>query len=105
MVTKTSQLCALEFGAAFDAADDLIVTEIYPAGEKPIPGVDAGMIVERVAARGTTPVRCIGDREEIVRCLLSEVREGDIVFTLGAGDLNRFAEELVSRLSEKQGAG
>ena len=102
--TRT-QLLADDFGEAFDAADDLIVTEIYAASEAPIPGVDASTIVDRVVARGHTPARRVSDRDEIARLLLAEADEGDIVLTLGAGDLNRFAEELVTRLREKQGTG
>jgi UDP-N-acetylmuramate--alanine ligase len=100
-----TQLLLEEFGAAFDAASDLIIAPIYPAGEKPIPGIHAGLIADRVAARGCTPVRLIESRDEIESILLEEAREGDLILTLGAGDLNRLAEQLVTRLREKQGAG
>jgi len=95
-----TRLLADEFGAAFDAADELILTEIYAAGEAPEPGVDAGLIQRAVAARGRTPVRRIAEREAITALLLAEAEAGDLVLTLGAGDLNRFAEDLVRRLQE-----
>ncbi len=100
-----TQMLGDEFGAAFDDADDLIVTELWGAGEEPIPGIDASCISRPVAARGRTPVRLIDDREEIAECLLREARRGDVIITLGAGDLNRFAESLLTRLREKQGTG
>jgi UDP-N-acetylmuramate--alanine ligase len=92
------------FGAAFDDADELIVTEIYAAGEEPRPGVGAHLISDRVAARGKTPVRLIRDREEIAALLVAEAEPGDVILTLGAGDLNRFAEELVRRLAAARGS-
>jgi UDP-N-acetylmuramate--alanine ligase len=98
-----TRLLADEFGAAFDAADELILTEIYAAGEAPEPGVDAGLIARAVAARGRTPVRRIADREAMAALLLAELEPGELVLTLGAGDLNRFAEDLVRRLQETRG--
>lgn len=94
-----TELMHAEFGTAFDDAADLIVTEIYAASEAPRPGVDAGLIVEAVRRRGKTPVRRMADRDQIAGALLAEARPGDLIFTLGAGDLNRFAEELVGRLA------
>ena len=99
-----TRMLADEFGAAFDAADEVILTEIYAAGEAPEPGVDAGLIASAVAARGRTPVRRIAEQAEIADLLLAEVQPGDLILTLGAGDLNRFAEDLVRRLRETRGA-
>jgi len=98
-----TRLLADEFGAAFDAADALILTEIYAAGESPLPGVDAGLIARAVEARGRTPVLRIAEREAIAERLLAEAQPGDLILTLGAGDLNRFAEELVRRLGAARG--
>lgn len=98
-----TRLLADEFGAAFDAADELILTEIYAAGETPLPGVDAGLIARAVEARGRTPVRRIAEREAIATLLLAEAEPGDLILTLGAGDLNRFAEDLVRRLGAARG--
>ena len=97
-----TQLLADEFGAAFDDADDLIVAPIYAAGEVPIPGVDSGRIAARVAERGRTPVRQLDSRDEIARCLLREAEPGDMILTLGAGDLNLFAEKLLLQLREQE---
>ncbi len=99
-----TRMLADEFGAAFDAADELILTEIYAAGEAPEPGVDAGLIASAVAARGRTPVRRFAEQAEIADLLLAEAQPGDLILTLGAGDLNRFAEDLVRRLGETRGA-
>ncbi|MCB9514892.1 MAG: UDP-N-acetylmuramate--L-alanine ligase [Candidatus Latescibacteria bacterium] len=98
-----TRMLADEFGEAFDAADDLILTEIYAAGEAPIEGVDAGLIERAVASRGRTPVRRVGEKDAIAALLMDELEPGDLVLTLGAGDLNRFAEDLLKRLEATRG--
>jgi UDP-N-acetylmuramate--alanine ligase len=100
-----TELLLEEFPPAFDEADDLVLTEIYAAGEAPRPGIEATRIAEGVAARGRTPARVVeDDREALAALILAEARPGDIVLTLGAGDLNRFAETLVERLRARDPA-
>ncbi len=92
-----------EFLTAFDQADCLVIADIYPAGEPPIPGVHARTIAEGIAARGRRgEVSYASDRREIVEFLFQTVRRGDLVLTLGAGDIWGVGDELLARL-ERQG--
>ena len=88
-----------EFGSAFQGADLLFINEIYPAGEKPIPGVDAGLIVDQVRIQTNQPVEYIKDREMLVEKLAGLVRPGDLVLTMGAGNIWTVGEDLYRKLS------
>jgi UDP-N-acetylmuramate--alanine ligase len=96
-----TQLLLDEFLPAFDAADDLIVTEIYAASEAPIEGINGDMLARKVQTRGKTPARHLVEREEIAARLLEELEPGDILVTLGAGNLNRFAEDFLEKLKAR----
>lgn len=100
--TRT-QTVGPQFARAFDAADDVIITEIYPADEAPIPGVDAGIIVRAVSAR--RPVRFIADAAQVAQVLAGDLRAGDLVLTIGAGDVWKVADDLVARLRRTPAAG
>jgi UDP-N-acetylmuramate--alanine ligase len=99
--TRTSHLHD-EFLRAFDDADVLIVTDIYPAGEPPIPGVHARSLAERIGARSGRDVRYVGDRTEAVEVVLRTVRPGDLVLTLGAGDIGAVADQVRERLGQRE---
>ncbi len=90
-----------EFVTAFYQADHLVVMDIYPAGEEPIPGVDAKVLAEGIAGHGHKDTHYLPDRDAALAHLLGEVREGDIVITLGAGNIWQVAQELGRRLREK----
>jgi UDP-N-acetylmuramate--alanine ligase len=92
-----------EFWTAFYDADRLIVADIYPAGEAPIPGVTALSLFEGIRAHGHKEAAYIPDREEIVAAVTREVRPGDWVLTLGAGDVWRVGEEILARLPALEG--
>jgi UDP-N-acetylmuramate--alanine ligase len=88
-----------EFLTAFYQSDVLIVMDIYPAGEAPIPGVHARDLAEGIAAHGHREVIYMdGDREGIVRYLCESTRPGDLVLTLGAGDVGQLGTEFLARL-------
>jgi UDP-N-acetylmuramate--alanine ligase len=95
--TRT-KLCFEEFLGAFHEADLLIVMDIYPAGEEEIQGVHAGKLAEAIREHGHKEVVHIGSMEEVVPYLLSMAREGDMVITLGAGDVYRTGEALLEAL-------
>jgi UDP-N-acetylmuramate--alanine ligase len=90
-----------EFVTAFYQADHLVVMDIYPAGEEPIPGVDARALAEGISGHGHKDTHYQPDREAALSHLLAEVREGDIVITLGAGNIWQVGEDLARRLREK----
>lgn len=87
-----TKLLAKEFGAAFKGADLVFVTDIYAAGEKPIAGVSSALIVDSIKRSGTScaPIAHALD-------VAKELREGDLVLTLGAGDVWKIGEDLLRR--------
>jgi UDP-N-acetylmuramate--alanine ligase len=88
-----------EFLTAFNQSDVLIVMDIYPAGEAPIPGVHARDLAEGIAAHGHREVRYMnGDRAAIVDYLCESTRSGDLILTLGAGDVGALGAEVLTRL-------
>ena len=95
--TRT-QLLQREFGGAFGGADILVLTDIYPAGEAPIDGVDGHLIEKAVAEASGRQAVYIAERSDIAGYLKGIVREGDLVITMGAGDIFRTGAELLSQL-------
>jgi len=90
------------FGNCFAHTDVLIINDIYSAGEKPLPGVTAQLIVDAVVAHnGHRPV-FIGSRDETVAYLAENLHRGDLVLTMGAGDVWKTGPELLNRLQERE---
>ena len=89
-----------DFLSVFDDADVLLLTEIYPAGERPLEGVSSEALVRALERRGHLDVHHVPVRAELARALLEVVRPGDLVLTLGAGDVHRTADELLGLLRE-----
>ncbi|MBI5709603.1 MAG: UDP-N-acetylmuramate--L-alanine ligase [Candidatus Eisenbacteria bacterium] len=87
-----------EFGACFGDADLVWTLDIYPAGEAPIAGVSGRTIVESAAARGATHVRYAASAAEAVEEAARAARPGDVVLTLGAGDVWKLGDEVLARL-------
>ncbi len=98
--TRTRDLRA-DFAAAFDDADVLLLTEIYAAGEPPIPGVDGADLAEAIRARGHRDVTFVPDRAALARAARERVRRGDLVLTLGAGDVTAVGPELLALLESR----
>jgi UDP-N-acetylmuramate--alanine ligase len=88
-----------EFARSFHEADVLLLTDIYPASEEPIPGVDAEALARALAEKGHRHVAWVGDLASATERLAEEVREGDVVLTLGAGSVWTAGEELLRRRS------
>ncbi len=95
--TRTS-LLSEEFGKAFNDSDIVIVDDIYAAGEQPIDGVNSMMIVEAIKRNGQKNVVYLGSREKIVDYLENFVKPGDLVMTIGAGNIWAAGVNLVDRL-------
>jgi len=87
-----------EFLTAFDGADRLILTEIYPGGEERLEGIRAEGLYRAIKRRGHIEVEFISDKEEIAGRLLPRLKAGDMVLTLGAGDIYTVGEALVESL-------
>lgn len=82
-----TKLLADEFGSAFMDADVLFVNEIYAAGEKPITGVNANLIIQEIEKCTGQSVQYIKEMRDIIPELVKIVKPGDIVLTLGAGNI------------------
>ena len=88
-----------EFLTAFNQADALVVMDIYPAGEAPIPGVDAASLADAIRAHGHRDVTYLGhDRVRVIDHVIDISRPGDLIITLGAGDVSQLGAELLLRL-------
>lgn len=87
-----------EFLTAFDGADRLVLTEIYPAGEDPIPEVSGKMLYHAIKRKGHIDVEFIADKTQIAKPLSAKLAAGDIALTLGAGDIYKVGEALVEAL-------
>jgi UDP-N-acetylmuramate--alanine ligase len=87
-----------ELARALNAADVVLLTDVYAAGESPIPGADSARLAQAVAAHGHRDVTYVGARAELVPALLKRSRPGDIVITLGAGSITRTGPELLRAL-------
>ena len=90
-----------ELGASLVEADLVLVTDVYGANQDPIPGVTGELVVEgiRMADAGTPVVYC-PHRTDVVELLLKEVREGDLVITMGCGDVWMLGDETLERIRE-----
>ncbi len=87
-----------EFARAFNQADTLFVMDIYAASEKPIEGVSAEALVERIRQFGHRGAEYVGTMDRGVDALLRVARDGDLVLTLGAGSITQAGEKLLERL-------
>jgi UDP-N-acetylmuramate--alanine ligase len=94
LFSRTRDL-AEELGQALLAADLAVVTDVYPSREAPIPGVTGELVVEAARRSGHRNVRYCREWREAPAVLAAEVAAGDVVLTLGAGDVNRLALLLV----------
>ena len=95
--TRT-QLLREEFGACFAAADLLLLTDVYAAGETPIPGISGETLMEEVAQQTGQDAVYLPERADLERYLAQHVRAGDLVITMGAGNILEVGEALVEQL-------
>jgi UDP-N-acetylmuramate--alanine ligase len=86
-----------DFGQALRGADLAIVLDVYPSRERPIPGVTGEIVAEAARRAGHTRVIYVHDKKRLVDCLEQTLQPGDLLLTLGAGDVGQFAEEYLRR--------
>ncbi|MBD0381681.1 UDP-N-acetylmuramate--L-alanine ligase [Paenibacillus sedimenti] len=93
-----------QFSRSFEEADEVIITDIYsPAGEKRIEGVDSAKLVELIRSNSNPNVQHIPTRDEVLEYLTQHVRQGDLVLTMGAGDIWKAADGLAKALRAQYG--
>jgi len=85
---------------AFHDADVLVLTDIYPAGEQPIEGVTSESLARGIKQHGQKEVTHIADREAVADHLARIVKPGDIVLTLGAGNIWQTGEALLRKMGK-----
>lgn len=87
-----------EFLSAFDDVDILLLTEVYPAGEDPIPGISGESLYRALKKRGHIEVHFSLTKEELLATTLSVAQAGDVILTLGAGDIHRTGVAILDQL-------
>lgn len=100
LYSRTRDLCD-DFARELSAADEVLLADVYGSREEPLPGVDGGLIVRAMQVRGYEKVEFIPRKEDLTDQLLQTCRSGDLVITLGAGDIDQVAVELLKRLRER----
>jgi UDP-N-acetylmuramate--alanine ligase len=91
-----------EFAKGFLLSDVLVVTDVYPAREEPIQGVTGELIVDAAKAFGHKEVYYVPEKKDLPKFLLGVSRSGDMVITMGAGDITKFGEEFLKLLALKK---
>jgi UDP-N-acetylmuramate--alanine ligase len=89
-----------EFGKAFLFADVLVVTDVYPAREEPIQGVTGELIINAAKQFGHKETHYVRDKKEVPAYLKKITKQGDIVITMGAGDIWKFGEEFLRMMKQ-----
>ncbi|MEU6367916.1 UDP-N-acetylmuramate--L-alanine ligase [Streptomyces sp. NPDC046931] len=98
LFSRTQEL-GKEMGEALALADTSVVLDIYPAREDPIPGVTSELIVAAARAAGAQ-VRSVHDKAEVPETVAGMVKPGDLVLTMGAGDVTDLGPRILDRLSK-----
>ncbi len=100
--TRTHDLFE-EFCSAFNDADLVFLTSVYAAGEEPIAGATSDRLVEAIRSHGHPDITFVEKRADLVSALKPRLQSGDIVLTLGAGDITNTGPELLSALNAEEG--
>ena len=90
-----------EFGKAFGMADKVILTDVYSAGEAQMAGISGETLYDEIKKNGKTDVVYLQKKQDIPEKLMEMVKDGDLVITMGAGDIHVIGKEFYNRLREK----
>ena len=99
--SRTQQLLS-EFGTSLSAADEVVLTDIYPAGEPPIPGITLEALARVVRASARGKVHVVPELDDLPDAVANIVRSGDLVITLGAGSIGSTGERILEALRHKR---
>lgn len=94
-----------EFARAFNEADEVLLVDVYAAGEKPIVGADSRHLVEAIKSHGHRHVRYVPDKAELGPLLAELANPGDVVIALGAGDINKCLGSVGAEIRARRGSG
>ncbi len=98
--TRTSQLMDA-FGPALDGADEVVLTDIYPAGERPIAGVTVEALAEAIQRTARCPVRLVKALEEVPQAVAERATPGDLIVTLGAGSIGTLPDRILEAVRRR----
>ncbi|MCA9726824.1 MAG: UDP-N-acetylmuramate--L-alanine ligase [Candidatus Eisenbacteria bacterium] len=100
--TRTQAL-AREFAEVLGDLDVLFLADIYPGGEKPLPGVRSDMILDQIHALRDQTVHRVSDEVETTQAVSAVLEPGDVLLTLGAGSVSRWAPKILAAYAAKRG--
>lgn len=101
-----TETLATEFGDSFTGADRVVIMDVYSAGETPIPGVSGKTVVDHVLdVAPRTRMAYFPHRTDIAPFIAADARPGDLVMTMGAGDVTSMGQEILHELEVSRGAG
>ncbi len=95
--TRTRDLMD-EFATSFRDTDFLILLDVYPAGERPIEGISSATLLEKIKKNGRNNALFVKNKDEAINHIISNMRKGDLLLTLGAGDVWKIGDEILRRL-------
>ena len=101
LYSRTRDFCD-DFGNAFFESDVLVVTDVYAAREEPIEGVSGQLVAKAARKHGHRKVIYIQDKENVATYLAAQVQPGDLVITMGAGDVYSIGEHLIRLLGKRK---
>jgi UDP-N-acetylmuramate--alanine ligase len=93
-----------DFARAFHDADRIVICDIFPAGERPIDGVSSEVLVRLVREAGHPDVSYVPRREDVAGELAAQAQAGDLLITLGAGNIQLSCNEVIELLEKRHGA-
>jgi UDP-N-acetylmuramate--alanine ligase len=99
--SRTAQLLD-EFGPAFAGADRVLLTDIYAAGESPLPGITVDALASAMRRSSAVPIDIVRRLDEVPPAVLSVSRPGDLILTLGAGSIGAVGDRIIDALREKE---
>ena len=98
--TRTRDLLN-EFGRALAAADEVVVTDIYSAGEQPIAGITVDVVAQAVRKTATCPVHVVRALDDLPAAVASLAKQGDLIITLGAGSIGGVADKILDAIRRR----
>ncbi|MEX2661602.1 MAG: cyanophycin synthetase, partial [Vicinamibacterales bacterium] len=99
--SRTEQLLEA-FGPAFDGAAAVVLTDIYAAGETPIPGITVEVLADAMRRTTSVPVELIKTLDDVPAAVAERVRPGDLVITLGAGSIGGVGDRILDAIRARE---
>ncbi|MFO7975261.1 MAG: cyanophycin synthetase, partial [Candidatus Hydrogenedentota bacterium] len=100
LFSRTKFFCE-QFAEVLSKVDQAVVTDIYPSREQPMAGVDSGLIVDAARQHGAGNVQLINDMHAVPGRIADDLKPGDMVLVLGAGNINQIAEPLLQEMARQ----